>query len=157
MRTQSNQLTHMLRPALIALAFVATSAGAMNVMARLARPVFRIGDMVHFLPSGEATSDAGTRLLVHRSDQFGCVVNLDVLRQSGGSLLIDGRPAGADGNYRLHWAGRRTSLDSADCGSDAELIVSAGDLRVLTSAADQPVPVAHDRVKVDKAGSPTMR
>ena len=75
-------------------------------------------------------------LLAHRPGQFGCVLDLDVLRRSGGSLVVDGKPeaAGPD-TWRLHWAGERTSRDMADCGQEAELILNAADLRMLAAAA----------------------
>jgi hypothetical protein len=35
--------------------------------------------------------------------------------------------------YRVHWAGQRTSNDTSDCGSAAELLVSRFDLQLLTN------------------------
>ncbi|HEX2943012.1 MAG TPA: hypothetical protein VHO91_18315 [Rhodopila sp.] len=157
MRTRSKDMTPWLPAAVIALAFVVTSAGAIDFVVRLAHPIFRIGDILRFQPSGMAESGAGTRLMVHRSDQFGCVLNLDVLRLSGGSLIIEGQAAEAGGDYRVHWAGLRTSRDSADCGSDAEIVVGSGDLAVLAAAADQPVRAEHNQTGINERSALTMR
>ena len=62
----------------------------------------------------------GHRLLVRRQDQFGCVLDLNVLRQSGGSLIVEIRPGNGASDFRVHWAGARTSDDPGNCGNDTD-------------------------------------
>jgi hypothetical protein len=110
-------------------------AFALNAIVKLATTTPHVGDIVAFSASTAAPFDDGTRLLVHRQDQYGCVLDLNVLRRAGGSLIVETQPdAGASG-FRVHWAGARTSDDPANCGSDADLIVGRLDLDVLSLSA----------------------
>ena len=79
---------------------------------------------------------------MHRSGQFGCVLDLNVLRQVGGSLIVEAKLGTGQDTWQLHWAGERTSSDTANCGNDAELILNAADVRLLFAAGRQsPAPL----------------
>lgn len=124
-------------PAIIAAACLLTVCIAVNAVAGLASATPRVGDIVAFIPSPIEPMDGDIRLLVRRLDQFGCVLDLGVLRQSGGSLVVETKIGGNDaGGFGVHWAGPRTSADSSNCGSDADLIVDHRDLDILAVAAD---------------------
>jgi hypothetical protein len=135
MRTINNRPNRALLPAIVAATGVVVAACALNVIVKLAHATPHVGDIVAFLPSTIAPADDGTRLLVHRQDQFGCVLDLNVLRRSGGSLVVETRPGTGMSSFRVHWAGLRTSSDSGNCGSDADLIVDRLDLDVLSLSA----------------------
>jgi hypothetical protein len=134
MRTTDKPFQGVQAPAiLVALAALSLSAAA--AAARMQPPALQLGDIVAFAPASAPGTTAGGRLLVHRPGQFGCVLDLRVLRRSGGSLVVDGKltAAGPD-TWRLHWAGGRTSRDPADCGPEAELILNAEDIRMLAAS-----------------------
>jgi hypothetical protein len=135
MRTSNKKTARTLGPAIIATTAVVTAALALNILARLAQTTPHVGDIVAFPASTIRSYDDGTRLLVHRQDQFGCVLDLNVLRRSGGSLVLETRFGGEISSFRAHWAGARTSDDPGNCGSDAELVLDRLDLDALALAA----------------------
>ncbi len=135
MRTLNNKPTNALLPAIIVAAGVMTAALALNEVVRLVDVTPNVGDIVTFVASPVALNGDKTRLLVHRDDQFGCVIDLNVLRHGVGSLVIESRPATKASNFRVHWAGARTSSDSGNCGSDANLVVDRLDLNILSVSA----------------------
>jgi hypothetical protein len=111
------------------------SAIALNLIVRIVHTAPHVGDIVAFAPSNAPPFDDGTRLIVHRQDQFGCVLDLNVLRRTGGSLVIENQLDAPSGRFAAHWAGPRTSADAADCGSQADLIVDRVDLEILSMSA----------------------
>ena len=50
----------------------------------------------------------------------------------GGSLVVESR---AKDDYRVHWAGTRTSRGSGDCGAARDLLISRADLDQVAFAA----------------------
>ncbi len=135
MRTINTKLIRVLVPAAAAASGVLAGAIMWNVIVTLAHPAPQVGDIVAFIPSAATPADDGTRLIVHRQDQSGCVLDLNVLRQSGGSLLIENQTAASPPSFNAHWAGARTSADAADCGPQADLIVDRLDLAILSFSA----------------------
>jgi hypothetical protein len=69
------------------------------------------------------------------SDQLPVSCNLrpDVMVAAGGSLVVEERFENRR-MYRVHWAGQHTANGEYDCGSTADLLVSRGDLQLLTNA-----------------------
>ncbi len=135
MRTINSKTTRWLLPASMAVACFLTAVTTVNAIADLARPEPRIGDIIAFTPSTAVSPLAVTRLIVHRQDQFGCVLDLSTLLHSGGSLVVESQTAGDTAAYHVHWAGSRTSADPGNCGSDADLIVDHRDLDILAFSA----------------------
>lgn len=101
----------------------------------LAHVTPHVGDIIAFTPPSEEANEPGTRLLVHRRDQFGCVLDLDVLRHSGGSLIVETDISGDGRNFGVHWAGDGTSADTGNCGTDADLLVDRSDMNILALSA----------------------
>lgn len=96
----------------------------------------RVGDIVMFDPAHRAGFDSDARLVALRPGRDDCLVNVEVVRRSGGSFVLEQRDAGPDRLYRAHWSGRRTSEDPGnDCGTDADLVLSQTDLSALAAAA----------------------
>lgn len=122
-------------PALLATISVSIAALAFDMVVNLARPVPNVGDIVAFPASMIGPPQEVTRLPVHKPDQFRCVLDLDVLHHSGGSLIVETRLNTDADDYRVHWAGVRTSDDPENCGNDADLILDRLDLEMLASAA----------------------
>lgn len=70
-----------------------------------------------------------------------CVLSPDVMRADGGSLVVEARESPlAQSLYRVHWAGGHTASGAEDCGGEANLVLSAADLRALASATGELAP-----------------
>ena len=135
MRSINEMAVRALRPAIIVTACVLVAIIAMHKVTELARATPRVGDILAFVPSPVVPSDEDTNLLVDRQDQFGCVLDLNVLRRSGGSLIVETEIGGDARNFRVHWAGSRTSDNTANCGGNADLIIDRRDLDILALSA----------------------
>ncbi len=57
------------------------------------------------------------------------------LRQSGGSLIVEGQVSEAVERYEVHWAGQRTAADTGNCGKSADLILDGQQLDILATGA----------------------
>lgn len=130
MRQRNDTTIRILLPAAMALGFAVLASTAVSAIAAMHLSP-RIGDIVTFTPSQVQPIEDGNRLIVHRPDQFGCVLDLGTLNQSGGSLVVESEIAGSAGSFRVHWAGERTSTDTANCGEDADLILDRQALDLL--------------------------
>ena len=135
MRSINEIAARALRPAIAVTACALLAAGLGNKITALTQARPRLGDILAFAPSTSLPDSDGTRLLVHRPDQFGCVLDLDVLRHSGGSLVVETEIGADASNFRVHWAGTRTSNDTANCGGSADLIIDRRDLDILALTA----------------------
>jgi hypothetical protein len=134
MRTINEIAARALRPVVVVAGCGLVVAVAVNRIVELARATPHVGDILAFVPSTIVLGEEDTRLLVHQQDQFGCVLDLNVLRRSGGSLIVETEIDGAK-NFRVHWAGERTSADTGNCGSDADLVVDHRELSILALSA----------------------
>lgn len=128
-------MARILIPVIAGLGFMLLVLFAVNAIAGMVHPRAHIGDIVSFTPSEDKGGEDSTRLIVHRSNQFVCVLDLRVLRHVGGSLVVEGQAAEATGSFRVHWAGQRTSSDNADCGTQADLILDGQELDILALGA----------------------
>jgi hypothetical protein len=90
MPTKKNILAGVLLPA-AGLASTLLSLTAAHAIVQMTYLTNYVGDIVSFVPSSSPPVEDGVRLIVHRRDQFGCILDLDVLRQSGGSLIVEGQ------------------------------------------------------------------
>ena len=135
MRTRHNRTGRLLLPALLGATAAVAAATVVNLMSAMAMGNAKIGDIIAFEPSHDILTDAETRIVVHRPDQFGCVLDLNTIRQVGGSLVIEAQLSSEGNSFRLHWAGERTASGSGDCGQSADLIVDHPDLDSLVLAA----------------------
>jgi hypothetical protein len=138
MPAPSRDFVWAMRAAGVLVAFATVSGSAMTVATKLSEPPLHVGDILRFQHLREDQPAPASRLLVGRSHEFGCVLDLQVMRSRGGSLVVESLDP--RGDYRLHWAGQRTSSDGGNCGPDAELVVNARDLRTIALAAGQADP-----------------
>jgi hypothetical protein len=134
MRTKLNKTLKLLAPALLGAAAAITGATAVTLVS-LAHSTARVGDIIAFEPSAEPGPETETRLPVDRPDRPGCVLDLNTIRRTGGSLIVEARLADSGRRFLLHWAGARTSADSSDCGHSADLIADRSDMDILALAA----------------------
>jgi hypothetical protein len=134
--TPTNDITaRFLLPAIAGLGCIIVGLTAVHAIAAMAHIRPHIGDIVAFTPSADQLTEDGTRLIVRRSSQFGCILDLSVMRQSGGSLVVESQITEKAGSFRVHWAGQRTSADTANCGTNADLILDGQELDILAISA----------------------
>jgi hypothetical protein len=135
MSSLNHNAVRAMRPAIVAVGCMLATAIAVNAVVTMVRAAPHIGDIVAFAPSVEAPSDETTRLVVHRQNRSECVLDLNVLRRSGGSMIIETESAALPGGFAAHWAGVRTSEDASNCGGDADLTIDHRVLDILALAA----------------------
>jgi hypothetical protein len=89
MGTVSKIAARALRPAILVATCLLTAGVAVTRIAQSVRTTPHVGDILAFVPSPVVSADGDARLLVHRQNQFGCVLDLGVLRHFGGSLIVE--------------------------------------------------------------------
>jgi len=102
----------------------------------------RVGDMVTFSATATGIDEDPMKVaLAATPADRTCVLIPEVMRADGGSLVVEERetPA-AKSLYRVHWAGGHTAKGKEDCGGEANLVLSANDLRSLASATGELAP-----------------
>jgi hypothetical protein len=108
----------------------------------------QVGDIVSFYRTERGGTDTPTRIkALHTGGMraVGCILDVHVMRASGGSLVIEGLQFTPGRSYRVHWAGARTSDGGTDCGAAADLVLSRVDVVALKSAAGGPGIPANGR------------
>lgn|SRR5579872_5760831 len=103
----------------------------------------KVGDILVFKPGAQVPADWEFSA-ANQGGQLPASCNLkpDVMASGGGSLVVEER-LDHPRAYRVHWAGTRTSADAGNCGATADLVVSGGDLQLLSNAVGGP-GVEHD-------------
>ncbi|HEY1413997.1 MAG TPA: hypothetical protein VGF36_17760 [Rhodopila sp.] len=135
MRPTNDSTARFLLPTIAGLVCLLLVVGAASAIAAMTHAVPRVGDIIAFTPVPNQTIEGSTRLIVHRPGKFGCVLDLGILRRSGGSLVVEGEMTDAAGNFRVHWAGPRTSADTGNCGDHADLVLDGPELDLLALSA----------------------
>ncbi len=135
MTPTNHTMTRFLLPAIAGLGCTIVALTAVHAIAAMANIRPHIGDIVSFTAAGNQPVEDGTRLIVHRPHQLGCVLDLGILRRSGGSFVVESQAAETLGNFRVHWAGERTSADTANCGPSTDLILDGQELDILALSA----------------------
>lgn len=101
-----------------------------------------VGDMVTFRSTGVGIDEEPMKVAVAATPASRtCVLSPRVMRADGGSLVVEARePPAPEPRYRVHWAGAHTADGADDCGGEANLVLSANDLRALASATGELAP-----------------
>jgi hypothetical protein len=101
-----------------------------------------VGDMVTFRSAGAGIDQDPMKVAFDAAPaNRTCVLSPQVMRADGGSLVVEGRETKASAPlYRVHWAGEHTAEGAEDCGGQANLVLSANDLRALASATGELAP-----------------
>lgn len=97
----------------------------------------QLGDIVSFLP-GNIISSMPTSITVspvNTTARKTCVLDMQVIQTSGGSLVIEATRSEPDRLFNVHWAGSRTSDGQNDCGSSADLLLNRVQVAALIFAA----------------------
>jgi hypothetical protein len=98
----------------------------------------KVGDIVSFDPLEAFSRDTRARVAAMPAASKpggGCVLDVRAMHAAGGSVVIEAKDPAASTVYRVHWAGPRSSDDSADCGASADLLLNQDDIEVLAMAA----------------------
>lgn len=142
MHTQKGKLVETVFVLVVFATFAGVAVRAVGEEVRALAP--SLGDIVSF---ANVPTDPGSALVL-TAERAGaprgrtCVLDTAVMAKSGGSLFVEaGNPAAAGGSrahwrvhWRVHWAGGATSAGPADCGRNAELLLSANQLQELASS-----------------------
>lgn len=135
MRTKMPALSRIFLPVAVGAGCMITFLCVINGVAATANTAPRSGDIISFqgTQADRATTDA--RILVRRAaGGAGCTLDLGLLRQTGGSFVIESEASQAIDAFKVHWAGKHTAA-ADDCGDSASLIVTAHDLDQLALSA----------------------
>jgi len=135
MRTKNDMMVRLLLPAIAGLGGALLALTAVNAIAAMTHMKPHVGDIVSFARSTAQSVEDGVRLIVQRPGQVGCILDVGVLRQSGGSLIVESQITEIAGSFRVHWAGQRTSTDTGNCGNNADLILDKRELDILALGA----------------------
>jgi hypothetical protein len=106
-----------------------------TLLPNLTRAAPKVGDIVVFSPADDRGASDAARIAVRRLGLPGCVLDLDAIRRTGGSLVVEARLTRPEPAFRLHWAGQRTSVAGDDCGNSADMIIEEADMTNLAFAA----------------------
>lgn len=138
MHAHDDKSSGLLTAALLAVVVsLAGLAGAVKIAQTAVALGPGVGDVIRFDPNGRMTVDESTQIDATRVNAPGCVLDLDTIHRTGGSLVVEQRlPGAADTpHYRVHWAGVRTAGGTRNCGGQADLMLDDSNLDVLALAA----------------------
>lgn len=136
MQARHHESGGLITTAVLAVLVVLVGLGGALKLARSAADLGpSVGDILVFGSVHRIVYGASKTLEVSRVGQPGCVVNLGVIRQFGGSMIIDARTPRPNRLYQAHWAGQRSSMGPNDCGRSAELELTATQLEILALTA----------------------
>ncbi len=117
------------------------------------RRAAQAGDIIAFpatrVPSVSTAPFAARRAIV--ADSMTCVLDVQTMQKSGGSLVVEASRFDPGRIFRVHWVGVRTSSDRDDCGSSADLLLNSNQISALIFAAGGTGVEAHNRGVFDNA------
>lgn len=126
-------------PVLAAMAVMVT--GCLSTFLVLQLDEFRpkVGDIIAFRPGSQDTDMWQMTVPATVVDGMTptirtCSMDPNVIAMDGGSLVVEARQNTPSLGYQLHWSGAHTDR-TADCGPQADLLVSRTDLQRLANAA----------------------
>jgi hypothetical protein len=97
----------------------------------------QLGDIVAF-PPNRAPSFSAAAITVspaNAASRETCVLDVQIMQRSGGSLIVEGTHSEPDRMFRVHWAGLRTSDGQEDCGRSADFLLNKVQITALIFAA----------------------
>jgi hypothetical protein len=122
-------------PIIAGLSCTITALSIVNGITEMTEMRPHIGDIVSFTPHPDQSTPDAARLIVHRTNRSGCILDVTVLHRVGGSLMVERQTDSALGSYNVHWAGERTSNDNGNCGTSADLLLDSQELDTLAFSA----------------------
>jgi hypothetical protein len=136
-RDDNDKSTGLVQAALLAVIVALVGlAGAVKMVRTVVAFGPGVGDIVQFDPHRSMPVDVHTQIAAQRIDAGACMLDLGAIHRDGGSLVVEQRyVSDGDSLYRVHWAGRRSAVGSADCGHEANLTLDNTNLDLLAMAA----------------------
>jgi hypothetical protein len=122
----------------MAVVALAGMIGAISLLRQVGELGPDVGDIISFEPLDTLSRDTRARITaLPANGQRGvaCVLDVRTMHAGGGSMVIEARQLQTQTGYRVHWAGVRSSDDSANCGPSADLLLSLQDVEILAMAA----------------------
>lgn len=110
-----------------------------------------VGDMISFDAQPTKSADFASQTVLARNGDAECMLDLDTLHRSGGSLIIEARTPGKPASYRVHWAGKQSSTGQYNCGRSAELTLDEANLDMLAMAAGGWGPIHQPLIQLSFA------
>lgn len=110
-------------------------AGAVKLAQTAVSLAPSVGDMISFDPKAVMSDDMQSATVLARKGEGECMLDLDTLHKTGGSLVVEARLPGNPARYEVHWAGKHSSRGQYDCGTSAELTLDYENLDILAMAA----------------------
>jgi hypothetical protein len=120
--------------ATIAIAAAVIVVGLVHLADRLGP---QLGDIVAFLPRRlpSVSTASITVSPTNAPARKTCVLDVQAIQKSGGSLVIEATHPNPDDTFVVHWAGLRTSDSQQDCGSSADFVLNRVQVAALIFAA----------------------
>jgi hypothetical protein len=97
----------------------------------------RVGDILVFRRGAHMPTDWEFTVVTTAVPAATCSLRPDIMAAEGGSLVVEQRLR-SPRTFQVHWAGKRTSTGSFDCGGSADLVVSSADLQLLSTFVGGP-------------------
>jgi hypothetical protein len=94
-----------------------------------------VGDVISFDNKAVMPDDMQSQTVLAHDIGGECMLDLDTLHNTGGSLIVEARVPGNPASYQVHWAGKESSPGQYNCGSSAELTLDDANLDMLAMAA----------------------
>ena len=162
MRAHDDKSPGLLPAALLAVVVALVGlAGAVKIARTAVTLGPGVGDIVQFDPKGYMPLDIHTQVDATRADASGCVLDLEAIHRTGGSLIVEQRYPG-DGNPALPGAlgwPRGAPMAPPTAAGDADLVLDDSNLDLLAMAAGG-WGVGHKHIEPSdlwSSGTPTAR
>ena len=110
----------------------ASALVGLHSLVRVSGPA--VGDIVAFDVDTTIPDTLPARLTVVRVDGTPCQLDLAVMRDVHGSLIVNRAADTSPATFQLHWAGRHSSLGATDCGTTADITATARVMAALLVA-----------------------
>ncbi len=131
-----NNSSGLLTAALLAVVVSLTGvAGAVKLAQTAVNLGPAVGDEISFDTKAVMPGDMQSQTVLAREGDGECMLDLDTLHSTGGSLIIEARMPSNPASYQVHWAGKQSSSGQYNCGSSADLTLDESNLDVLAMAA----------------------
>jgi hypothetical protein len=125
--------------ALVAIGLIGLGASLMvGAMLRLEDSLVpQVGDIIVFGPAKKISAGVQEPITVTPTgapNATACVLDLRIMLESGGSIVIKATQPKPNRRYRVDWAGARTSDGRTNCGATAEFLLGQPEIVALKLA-----------------------
>jgi hypothetical protein len=110
---------------------------AINLAQLANQPRPRTGDLLIFTPAKHSWLEVEPVEVatIGKASPRSCILDPQVMKQFGGSLLVESTQLHPRLSFRVHWSGSHTSDQATDCGSAVDLRLDDHDLDAMSLSA----------------------